>query len=220
MSNISKYSIKYYYPSIADAINSVSRIYLHFGHYIDYKNNYFFKNSTSNNGTIESNEECIEYIQFDKRNQCVGMLHGKVNFDNSVDTFDCYPLSDYIPKVFLLPEGWQIIRKGGNNKIALRVYDNIVFWLLTCHNNFIMHKESRNMENDLPSCSIIDTSSLTMEQIDFISTIFKQVGGFRDLQFTQESVYSVDTTNNLFMFTGIMKDNQMGIFASLFDGYE
>ena len=48
----------------------------------------FFINSTSSNGMIETNEDCIEYIHFDKRTQYVPTLHAKVNFDNTVDTFE------------------------------------------------------------------------------------------------------------------------------------
>ena len=223
-SNVTKYTFKYLYPTIKEAINSVSRIYLHFGHYI--KHNYIFINSTSNDGSLESNEDIIEYIHFDKRNQCVGTLHGKVNFNNSVDVFDFYPLTDNIPKVFILNENWQILSKCGNkskNKIAIRVYGNLVFWLLTRYNSFIMHEDFGEVgekdEQLLPSCSTIDTNSLTREQIQFISRIFTQVEGFVDLQFTQQSIYSVDTINNLFMFTGIMKEKQMGIFANLFDDF-
>ena len=222
-SKVTKYSAKYLYPNIKEAINSVSRIYLHFGHYI--RNNYIFINSTSNDGSLESNEDLIEYIHFDKRNQIVGTLHGKVNFDNSVDIFDFYPLADNIPKVFILNENWKILSNCGDkskNKVAIRICGNLVFWLLTSYNTFIMHsdiEENEEKEQLLPSCSAIVTNSLTREQIQFISTIFTQVEGFIDIKFSEQSIYSVDSINNLFMFTGIMKDNQMGIFANLFDDF-
>ena len=218
MSSTDKYSIKCKYHKISDVIDLVPRIYLYFGHYKDVKNKYIFINSTSSNGMIETNEDCIEYIHFDKRTQYVPTLHGKVNFDHTVDTFEYYPLMENIPKVFLLKEGWTILR---SNKIAIRIYGNIVFWLLTCQNTFIAHSGYTNrMDQTYPSCSIINTSSLTKEQIGFIYSVFKKDCGFTNVQFDKECIYSTDETNNLFMFTGVMQQDQMGIFGNLFNIFD
>ena len=216
-----KYSIKLTYSNISDAIDLVPRIYLHFGHYVDHKDKYIFINSTSIDGSLNSNDECIEYINFDKRNKYPGILHAKVNSDNSVDTFDYFPLTENIPKVFLLKEGWDI-PTNRNNKIAIRIYNHMVFWLLTVYHTFITHQGYSHVEKITPSCSSLDMGKLSMDQINFICTIFKEVGGFGfgDIQFGKQCIYSVDESNNLFMFIGIIQEDLMGNFASLLNAYE
>ena len=214
-----KYSIKNRYLNKFLAIDLVPRIYLHFGHYTDYENKYIFINSTTSNGTVETNDDCIEYVHIDKRNKCAPILHGKINSDNTVDTFDYFPLTD-IPKVYILREGWHIPTKHTNNKIAIRICGNMVFWLLTTNHSFISHHEYMDMEGNPPSCSSIEVVKLTMDQIKFICTIFKEVGGFANIIFKENCIYSTDVQNNLFMFIGIMQEDIMGVYASLFNAYE
>lgn len=196
-------NILYNVKNLREALRRFNKITLHFSEYNDGK--YYFKNIDSDKFSTHYGDDYIEYVNFNYRNNN-NFIHGKFDLDDeSINLFYGYPIKG-TKRVYILPDEWYILRES-NNKIAIKYINNIIFWLVTDKYTFI--NDNFNSKNDVVATSLINFNNLDTHEINSLVSYFNDLGFFNK-QINERSIYSNDASNNLFIFTGLLYEFELG----------
>lgn len=192
------------------AIDIYKCITLHFTEYAT--ENYIYKNTHSfNKNVTHQGDDCVEYLNFASRYSILKTTHGKVTGDGQVNIFNAYPI-DTAYKVVILPNDWYILPQS-NNKIAIKQHANIMLWMVTLH-TFI----NTGIMTYPIGTSVIEANKLTNLEIDYIIDIFNKLE-FYNLTITERGISSTDEINSLFIFSGLMYQQEFGAYQNIIQQY-
>lgn len=171
---------------------------------------YIFYNTAGSDATVHAADDVVEYVCFDQRHD-VGLFHAKQYSNGSFALFKAFPMLD-VPKVIILDGTWSIIAEA-RNKIAIKRIDNLIIWMLTTRNTFVNFRNDQPFVTDVLYCSAIYSNKLTNAEIKRIVHEFHCLH-FGALKVTEKSFSAHDEKNNLFVFCGLLYENELGSFQN------
>ncbi|UBZ25525.1 hypothetical protein CcNV_041 [Crangon crangon nudivirus] len=150
---------------------------------------------------INSQDDCIHYRHLEDL-YGLGICHGIVNKDRSVDIYNAYKLTN-IPTVYILQPEWDIIRPS----IAIQSFLELDLWLLSRGSTLIGgNPENRGMVRS----SIVSMADIN---IRLLTEKFNSMG-FYDIELKPNCMYATDKVRQLFLCCGQLEERDFGQFTT------